>query len=134
MNDKLKALDGISVGFPFGIPGFETCFSFRFLVAGLAKPFMRMESNDDESVSFIVIDPNFIVKKYSVKLSDKDKRDLDVSSSDECIVAAIVAVGETVDKTTVNLMAPIVVNVKKGLAKQVIMADSGYPLTKPLLT
>ncbi|WP_186441844.1 flagellar assembly protein FliW, partial [Bacillus licheniformis] len=47
-------------------------------------------------------------------------------------VMAILTIEEPFEKSTANLMAPIVVNRRKMLAKQVILHDSSYLTKQPI--
>ncbi|MMZ71113.1 Flagellar assembly factor FliW [compost metagenome] len=53
-----------------------------------------------------------------------DREELEIS--DQVQVMAMVTIHEQVHKSTMNLLAPIVLNPKKGKGKQVVLHQTGY--------
>ena len=47
---------------------------------------------------------------------------------DEVVVAVVLTAGQDLRKTTANLLAPLVFNPRKNLARQVILEGTGHPV------
>jgi flagellar assembly factor FliW len=118
--------------FNHGIPGFEDFHRYIIKRYKDQSPFLVMQSTEKADLAFILIELEQIVPGYSIDLDDNIVAELKLSQPDEAIVRVIVTLPEDVSKATVNLVAPIVINLKTGLAKQVILNNSNYSLRHPL--
>lgn len=109
----------------------------RFGLADLPKPassrFKLLQSLDNHELGFIVtaLDPN----DGRVTRSDIEDAALSVGIPLDAarfllIVTIRVAGGET--NMTANLRAPIVLDRKRMIARQVVMANASYPIQMPL--
>jgi flagellar assembly factor FliW len=67
------------------------------------------------------------------EVGDDVVEDLAISSPDDVFVLLVLNAGETLDTTTANLMAPVVVNTATLRASQVILDDPSLPLAAPLV-
>ncbi|WP_448376316.1 flagellar assembly protein FliW [Fervidobacterium sp.] len=121
------------ITFPKGIPGFEELKKFIVLSLPETDPIKWLVSLDDESVAFPIIDPWLVLEDYEVDLSNQDLELLQVQDPSDIVVLSIVTI--PIDKpqeATVNLKAPIVINIKKGRGLQVILEkyELKHPITK----
>ena len=122
--------------FPHGLPGFEAEQSFVFLRRPHTEPLMFMQSLGNPQLCFILLpilaaDPN-----YQVDLEPESLEELKLTAGrkprigEDILCAAITNAGE--GDPTVNLMAPVVVNIKERIGMQVIQANSTYSHRHPL--
>jgi flagellar assembly factor FliW len=125
------------IHFPKGIPGFEEEKEFIVVLTGdIEFPFTYLQSVKSEDLAFIVTDPFLFLEHYDFELSDEDAEFLGVKNKeqiDDITVYTIVTIPEDVDQTTVNISAPIIINLKEKLGKQVLIKeydDMKYPLFK----
>lgn len=125
------------IHFPKGIPGFEEEKEFVVILTGdIEFPFTYLQSVKSNDLAFIVTDPFLFLENYDFELSDDDAEFLGVKSEeqiDDITVYTIVTIPEDVDQTTVNISAPIIINLKEKLGKQVLLKeydDMKYPLFK----
>ena len=58
--------------------------------------------------------------------------DIQTTNPEEVAVYAVATIPDDMERATVNLMAPIVINVKMRCGKQVILHESGYSVKHPL--
>jgi len=121
------------ITFPKGIPGFEELKKFIVLSLPETDPIKWLVSLDDESIAFPIIDPWLVLEDYEVDLSNQDLELLQVQDPSDIVVLSIVTI--PIDKpqeATVNLKAPIVINIKKGRGLQVILEkyELKHPITK----
>ena len=66
-------------------------------------------------------------------MGDDVVADLQITSADDVIVLLVLNAGESLDTTTANLMAPVVVNTATLRASQVILDDPALSLAAPLV-
>ena len=66
-------------------------------------------------------------------LSDEIIKELEIKSSEEVLVLSIITLGKDLKSSTMNLQAPLIINVKNNLAKQFIMQNSEYKTKHPLI-
>ena len=111
-----------------GILGFEHLKRYVFFVQDEEILFWWFQSVDDGSVAFVVINPFVIKPDYKPIIQDNDVELLELESHEDVILMSIVTIRSDPFKVTANLKAPIVINLKKKLAKQVILDKSDYPI------
>lgn len=121
------------VRFPEGIPGFELLQRYVWVTLGEEVPFAVMQSIDDGEISFIVTNPFLYHPEYEFDLPASDQDDLQVDETAKVEIWSIVSVGDDLQEATVNLKAPVVVNRKDNVGKQVILHDYPYQTKQRLL-
>ncbi|MGQ9846223.1 MAG: flagellar assembly protein FliW [Bacteroidales bacterium] len=121
---------------PYGMIGFSNDKEFILLKHAEGSPFLWFQSISNPSLAFVLIDPFLIEPNYEIQLSEEDKNDLQIEKSLDKIQTLIVLNissnnGESF-KVTANLLAPVVINIVKKLAKQVILFGSMYSHRHPV--
>jgi flagellar assembly factor FliW len=112
--------------FPEGISAFEEAKRFELLISEEIKPFAYFQSLDVEGLGFVCIDPFLVHPSYLVEISPQNMEFLDLAKPEDAMTLSFVTVaGDPVD-TTVDLLAPIVINVKNLRGRQIILED--YPV------
>jgi len=96
-------------------------------------PFGYFQAIDDPSLSLVVINPFLVEPEYQFYLSDEDLRTLEVSSANDFQLLAVVVFSAEVADITVNLKAPILINIHTRKAKQVILLNNDYGVSEPLI-
>lgn len=90
------------------------------------------------SPRFLVLTPGFLFPDYLVALDDDFAESLDIVVQDDAALLTIVTQRDPLDRSTVNLFSPIVVNRRSGLADQFVPATSeaevGWRVRTPLLS
>lgn len=76
--------------------------------------------------AFVVTDPWGVFAEYAPEISDADAKQLELDNFEDARVFAILTVPRTPSGITVNLRGPIVVNMVRRLAKQVILLNDEY--------
>ncbi|MNC28491.1 Flagellar assembly factor FliW [compost metagenome] len=115
--------------FPKGIPGFES--ETDFAVIELQEgPFSYLQSLKTDTLALLLTDPFLFYKSYEFELPQSEMEELAIQTSVQ--VRAVVTIKEKLDESTLNLLAPIVFNPDKRIAKQVVLHRSDYS-TKQLL-
>jgi flagellar assembly factor FliW len=109
-----------------GIIGFEHYTKFVILDFMKDSELRWLQSLNDQEVSFVICDPWYFFKDYNFELSDADQNELGIESLDDVLAVAISTIPADISKTTLNLISPIVINLKKMIGKQVILYNSSY--------
>ena len=88
--------------------------------------FTFIQSVDDPQLCFLTIPPALVVKEYDIELGEEIVKLLELKSPSDVLLYNIVSVPENVNDMTVNLKAPIVINMKNKKAAQEVLADDKY--------
>ena len=118
--------------FPEGVPGFERHRRFALIQDPKLAPFSWLQSLHDPLVGFLVIAPGLLVQDYEFDISDPDVELLGLDDASQASVLSILVVPEDVRAMTANLQAPLIMNPRKRIAKQVILTDERFPLRYPV--
>ena len=119
--------------FPEGILGFEDVHQYVLQLNEEIKPFLILQSIDHPELSFICIESFGICKGFSINLPQPCAEFLGLTREIDSLVLSLVTVRRDIEEMTANLMSPIVVNLDKMLAKQVIISNSQYPVRYNIL-
>jgi flagellar assembly factor FliW len=79
-----------------------------------------------------VFDPFEIIEGYDPIVENSDLRFLGCKDASDLRFFVIAVVPDDITKITVNLKSPIVVNKQDRRARQVILANSDYPIRFPI--
>ena len=119
--------------FEYGLPGFPDYHRFILLAIDAELPLALLQSTEEASLGFIVAFPFAFKQDYMFELSEEDKEDLQIEKEEDVLTYSIVTLKETFNDSTINLMAPVVVNINKKVGKQIVLQDSqAYPLRFPI--
>lgn len=128
---KIEVDDNKVYNFPKGIPGFEEETEFA-LVNFDEGPFEHLQSTRTEVLSFILVDPFLFYPDYEFDLPDSEAEELDVQEG--VVVLSIVTLKEKLEHSTINLLAPVILNPLNNRAKQVVLHQSAYQTKHSLFT
>ena len=126
--ETIAVSDEAELTFAEGLPGFEDHTAFAVVRDERLGPFGLLQSLADPDVGFLVIEPAHFVEDYAFDLSDGDVARLELDDTIEPQVLSVLVVPEDVRAMTANLRAPVVVNPRRRLAKQVILTDERLSL------
>ncbi len=87
---------------------------------------ISLQSLEDETLSFILMNPFGIYPDYAPSLSKQDMEELKAESPEDISFYVISVIRDSVADSTVNLKAPLIVNALNRQAKQVILDQSDY--------
>jgi flagellar assembly factor FliW len=120
------------IEFPWGIPGFASLR--RFLALSLAEQpnFVWLQSLEDASVALPTADPWQVFPHYDPRLPGYATTALDLQQPDDFTILCVVVVTKDAQEMTMNLLAPIVVNLKTRRARQVMLENSGYSVREAI--
>lgn len=109
------------VVFPEGLPGFTHIKEYVIIPIEKYHPFHCMQALSDTDLAFAVADPWVLFPDYAPQLSDDDVTFLELTSAEEAAIYVMAVVPPDLREITVNLMAPLVINVNTGRGRQTIV-------------
>jgi len=115
-----------------GILGFEHLKKYVLLMQDEKTPFWWFQSVEDGSVAFVVINSFAVKPDYEPVVSDDEVKLLEIASPEDAVLFSVVTIRSDPFTVTANLRAPIVINAKKMLAKQVVLVDLDYSVQHPI--
>ncbi|AHF10635.1 flagellar assembly protein FliW [Dehalobacter restrictus DSM 9455] len=132
MNDMSRTL----IRFPKGIPGFEGYFQYH-LMEEENSLLTQLLSAEDVHARFIIVRPQIFFPDYlsTVDLGQEEAELLEVTPDDKLEVWAILTLcQQDMQKTTINLRAPIVINRRTGKGAQFILSKDSLLSRQPLFS
>jgi len=114
--------------FPVGLYGFERENKFTRLPfsPNVESPMEWLQSLQTPSLAFVTTDPFLYVPDYSVKLTEGEKAQIRFEPGNTLLTRAIVTIPENYLEMTANLVAPLIINLTSGLAKQFVLTSMEY--------
>jgi flagellar assembly factor FliW len=121
------------VKFSNGIPGFPD--EDRFVVLSLEEDetFFILQSVRTATLGFVIVNPFQYFPDYDFTLEDQVVDLLDIKSPDNVLVYSILTVHDPFENTTVNLQAPVIINIENHQGKQVILNSDKYTTRHKLI-
>jgi len=109
-----------------GIPGFLEETEFVILPLPEAEAFQVLQSIQTKELAFIITDPFQFFLDYDFQLEPQEIEKLQLQQAEDAAVYVLLTMSDSVEKITANLQAPVIINTKKQLAKQVILMNTAY--------
>lgn len=119
---------------PSGLVGFPDEKRYILLEHQEGSSFFWFQSMENGSLAFVLIDPLLFLKDYGIEISPQDRTALELDDISEGIQTfVIVNISRSqAGEITANLLAPIVINVRNKLAKQIVLYQSPYSHRHPI--
>jgi flagellar assembly factor FliW len=111
-------------------PGLEPLDRFELGTVPGAAGLYTLTAVERPEIRLFVIDASLHLPGYSPELPDDRAAELGVTEADE--VLALVVVTPSEEGSTVNLLAPIVVNRATGASLQLVLDDDAFPVRAEL--
>lgn len=129
---QLNVQEDEIIRLPQGILGFPELHDYCFVDAGDDTLILWLQSLQNPAIAFPVLEPKIFKSDYAVHLTANEKREIDLDPSQSYAVFSIVTIPSDVTQMTANLKAPLVMNLKKQLAKQIILQENDLPIRHPM--
>ena len=117
--------------FRHGIFGFETCRHWVLLADAENSAVAWLQSIQRPEVALPVVSPRRFVQDYEVRLEQEEVEKLQLAPDEQAYVLGIV--GRDHDTLTLNLRAPLVINLSRRIGFQIITVDN-QPMQYDLAT
>jgi flagellar assembly factor FliW len=118
--------------FPWGLPGFGTLRRFLALSLAGQEKFVWLQSLDEPSVAIPTADPWQIFDDYAPQLPPYAMSSLELRNPDDFATLCVVVVTPGAAEMTMNLLAPIVVNLRSRVGRQITLETGGYSVRAPI--
>ncbi len=145
----MRVLPALELTFPAGLPGFKGARHFTLEPLGdgtTLNPFGRLVALEPvtladgslaETVRLVVAAPGLLWPDYTVKIDDATEALLELEDAADAAALVVVTLGESVETSTANLFAPLVFNLRKHLAVQMVPMrhvdePGSWPIQAPL--
>jgi flagellar assembly factor FliW len=129
---EMKTKDAV-IHFEEGLIGFAECKDFFLIEKENLAPFHLLQSVDYPQVAFFVIEATRLVDNYCYHVPTREWEAIGATDTAKQSAFAIVVIGSTPEKSTVNLQAPLLVNYDRRIGKQLILTDSVFSARHPLV-
>lgn len=129
---SIDVVDNDIITFPEGMLGFSKIHQYVLVERVDESLFLWLQAVKKPSVAFPLLEPQIFEMNYRVDMPDEDQKMLGLSALNHAKVFAIITIPSDPTKMTANLKAPIVINLKNRMAKQVILHSSDYPIRKAI--
>lgn len=121
--------------FDFKLPiiGFGELRKFVIIDTDSDNFFKWLQSTEDPSLAFPIVSVFSMNVDYSIDLSDEVVEKLGITDVENLLVMNIASIPQdNPHGTTINLLAPLIFNLEKQSAGQIILSGSGYDISFPL--
>lgn len=109
------------IRFPAGLFGFESCRDWVLLADAENDALAWLQSVERAEVAVAAVSPRRFVPKYTIRVVQRELAALELDDPKRAQALAIV--GKTERAITLNLRAPVLINLEKRLGRQVVTID-----------
>jgi flagellar assembly factor FliW len=122
------------ITFPEGMLGFSKIDQYVLVERADDSLFIWLQALKKPTVAFPLLEPQILERNYRVEMIDEDLKTIRMKDLKHSKVFSIITIPTDPTKMTANLKAPVVINVKDKLAKQVILHNQDYPIRKAIFS
>ncbi|MAX65712.1 MAG: flagellar assembly protein FliW [Halobacteriovoraceae bacterium] len=112
------------INFSEGLLGFEKLSKFFVVDPGDSTLILWLQSIEDESIAFPIIEPKIFKPDYIAKLLPADMNSVELENINNAKIYSILTIPSDITTMSANLKAPIVINNEKKVAKQIVLQDN----------
>ncbi len=120
------------ISFPEGLPGFERLREFVLLYPEETRPLFWLQSVEEGGIALPLIQTFEIIADYSIDIYEGELQTLQTNTPEDLMVMSVVVIPQDVRQMTANLAAPILVNSKCNIGKQIVVDASGHDTRQPI--
>lgn len=133
---EIRVEEDTVITFKREILGFEDNREYYLIEMGDLPNFYWLQSRANADLAFIVVDPRIFKADYRLQIDESDLSLLETKPGEEprLVDFAIVNIPDDVNKMTMNLLGPIVINSDKRVAIQAISMNDDYGTKVPVFT
>lgn len=131
----VEITDDKIITFENGIIGFPELKHFTLLhddEAGTDAGIRFLQSMEEPGFAMPVMDPLIVKQDYDPVVEDELLAGIGELNENNLLVMVTVTVPSDLTKVSVNLQGPIIINVEKRLAVQLIVENKDYPVKYPI--
>lgn len=128
---EIEYKDEDVIYFNNGIPAFEAEHQFIIIGNEEKNPFAFLQSIMTKDLVLTITDPFTFYHDYEFELDEQTKEKLEIDDVKNVVVWNILSIPEEFQKATINLKAPIIINIANKKGKQIILKED-FPIKAPL--
>lgn len=114
------------INIPQGILGFPEYTRYCLVDPGDDTLIIWLQSLDNPEIAFALLEPKIFRPDYAARLSAAELRELKLENVNQSAVFTILIIPQDVTQMTANLKAPLVINLKEQIARQVVLQENEY--------
>jgi len=88
--------------------------------------FSKMVDIENDNISFTLINP-YLLREYSFDVPKDVKEDMEITNESKLSVHNIIVIQHPLEKSTVNFLAPIIINHDNNKLTQIILDPKQHP-------
>ena len=112
------------IEFTEGLLGFENLKKFFIVDPGDQTLILWLQSTDDAGTAFPIIEPKIFQPNYMIKLLPVELNSLALENLQNASVYTVLTIPQNVTEMSANLKAPIIINNKTKMSRQIVLQDS----------
>ena len=120
------------ITFDEGIPGLEEYNEYALLQFEESYPIIWLQSVQERGVCLPVLDTFAVLTEYVFDIDDEDVKILGLRGPEDLHVVNVLVIPDEIQKMTINLAAPVIINTVTGRAKQILLSGSDYNVRSPI--
>ena len=139
LNDETYALRDMGIQarekrihFAEGLIGLSNCKDFRLRSSPELEPFEQLQCVAKSEVGFLVLDPTWVVSEFDHAISAEDWARIGSPDPLARQVFVIATIGQSLEDSTANFLAPLIINPEQALGRQVILSHSDFTVDRAL--
>jgi flagellar assembly factor FliW len=125
---QLTVGDDEIIEIPQGILGFPEMKKFCLVDPADDTLILWLQSLEKPELAFPVLEPKVFRSDYAVRLSAAELRELKLENINQSAVFSILTVPADITQMSANLKAPIVINLKEQIGRQVVLQENEYTI------
>ncbi len=118
--------------FSEGLLGFNDLGQFVLLDDPNDEIFAWLQSCDEPSIAFPVLEPELFEENYALQMTKSDLQSLEATDETSLRSFCIITIPEDPARMTANLKAPVVVNIAKRIARQCVLQNNKLEIREPI--
>ncbi len=129
---KLEVAEADLISIAGGILGFPEFTKFCLVDPGDDVLIVWLQSLENPELAIPLLEPKIFKTDYTVRLSAAELRELKLDNVNQSAVFTILTIADDISQMTANLKAPLVINLREKLAKQVVLQENEYTIKHPM--
>lgn len=125
---KVNIDEASILSFPNGLLGLKDSNEFAIINLEDIPNFKFLQDIKNENISFLIVNPWDFFSDYDIELPDEKLENININPKGENLMEIynIVTLSKQFKKSTANLLAPVVINLKEKKGKQFVLNNSPY--------
>ncbi len=118
--------------FAWGLPGFPSLHRWLALTLDTQPNFVWLQSLDDLNVAIPTADPYAVFEDYAPRIPAYAIASLAIAAPTDFATLCVVIVSPNAEEISMNLFAPILLNLKNRRGRQIPLDGSSYSVRMPM--